>query len=480
MSPSSAPPRRARPLLLRARPLLLLACLLLPALAGERARAFCGFYVSSADTRLYNEASQVVLARDGNRTVMTMANDFRGDVRDFAMVVPIPTSLARGQVRVAERALIEQVDAYTAPRLVEYFDRDPCAERMMRESAVMSAPRAAVAPLGDARRDARALGVRIEASYTVGEYDILVLSAAQSDGLVTWLTRNGYRLPAGAAAIVGSYLRQGMRFFVAKVNLREQARGGYSRLRPLQVAYEHPRFMLPIRLGTVNAHGTQELFVYGLTREGRMETTNYRAVALPTDVDLPEFVQPGLADFYRTMFREQTRRQGGEVVFLEYAWDMAWCDPCAAEPPSHDALRQLGAAWLDDGRTDVFVTRLHVRYDAAHFPEDLMLKVTGNRTNFQGRYVLQRAWSGGADCPAARSYFSAELPQRREREVQALARLTGWKVADLRRRLPPIPEFRGQSAPQANPVPRRPPAAPRPSSERMWWERMWWERMWGD
>ena len=460
--------------------LLLFACLLLPALAGRPALAFCGFYVSSADTKLYNEASQVVLMRDGNRTVMTMANDFRGDVRDFAMVVPIPTSLARGQVRVAERALVERIDAYTAPRLVEYFDSDPCARHIARESAVMSAPPPMPAAMGDARRDARALGVRIEASYTVGEYDILVLSAAQSDGLVTWLTRNGYRLPAGAAPIIGSYLRQGMRFFVAKVNLREQARSGYSRLRPLQVAYEHPRFMLPIRLGTVNAQGTQELFVYGLTRNGRIETTNYRTVALPTDVNLPEFVQPDFADFYRTMFREQTRRQGGEVVFLEYAWDMAWCDPCAADPPSHDELRQLGVSWLGDAGTDVFVTRLHVRYDAAHFPEDLMLKVTGNRTNFQGRYVLQRAWSGEADCPEARSYFTGELPQRREREVQALARLTGWKVADLRRRLPRIPEFRGDPAPQAMPMPQRngampmPPRTPRPQAPaKPWWERLW-------
>ncbi len=486
-----------------------LLALLLPGLVlAMPAHGFCGFYVSSADTKLYNEASQVVLMRDGQRTVMTMANDFRGDVRDFAMVVPIPTALRREQINVADRALIEHIDAYTAPRLVEYFDSDPCRREVMYESARASAPTAAGSAAADMRREARALGVRIEASYTVGEYDILVLSAAQSDGLVTWLTRNGYRLPAGAAQIAGSYLRQGMRFFVAKVNLREQARSGFSRLRPLQIAYEHPRFMLPIRLGTVNANGPQELFVYGLTRTGRIETTNYRTVALPTDVNLPEFVQPSFADFYRTMFREQTRRANGEVVFLESAWDMTWCDPCAADALSPAELKQLGVFWLDaedrvpagrrvprpsmapafapGGPLDVFVTRLHVRYDAAHFPEDLMLKVTGNRTNFQGRYVLQRAWSGAADCPEARSYFSDELPRRREQEVQTLARLTGWKVADLRRRLPAIPEYRGHSNPAAAPerpvsrrvVPR--PVVPRPGTrqsppepDQPWWERLW-------
>ena len=55
-----------------------------------------------------------------------------------------------------------------------------------------------------------------------------------------------------------------MRFFVAKVNLKEQAKLGFSYLRPLQMAFESPKFMLPIRLGTVNADGPQELFVYAL------------------------------------------------------------------------------------------------------------------------------------------------------------------------------------------------------------------------
>ena len=44
-----------------------------PALLG-----FCGFYVAKADTKLFNQASQVVLVRDGDRTVLTMANDYQG------------------------------------------------------------------------------------------------------------------------------------------------------------------------------------------------------------------------------------------------------------------------------------------------------------------------------------------------------------------------------------------------------------------
>src|SRR5439155_6731012 len=108
----------------------------------------------------------------------------------------------------------------------------------------------------------------------IGEYDILILSAQESGGLETWLRRSGYRIPSGASAVLASYIRQGMKFFVARVNLKEQAKLGYTFLRPIQVAYESPKFMLPIRLGMVNAAGPEELVVYALTRRGRAEATN--------------------------------------------------------------------------------------------------------------------------------------------------------------------------------------------------------------
>src|SRR5262249_26022316 len=188
------------------------------------------------------------------------------------------------------------LDAYSAPRLVEYFDEDPCRPRPMPRVAMSIAERAAPSEAD------KSLGVTVEARYTVGEYDIVLLSAEQSTGLETWLRQNGYRIPPGAAPVLGSYIKQGMRFFVAKVNLQEQAKLGFSYLRPLQMAYESPKFMLPIRLGTVNADGPQELYVFTLTRKGRVETTNYRTIKLPTAMDLPVFVKQEFADFYRAMF----------------------------------------------------------------------------------------------------------------------------------------------------------------------------------
>src|SRR5438477_2198549 len=100
--------------------------LLLPLLAAQTALAFCGFYVAKADTKLFNQASQVVLARHEDKTVLTMANDFRGDPKEFALVVPVPTVLQRDQINVGDRAALQHLDAYSAPRLVEYHDPNPC------------------------------------------------------------------------------------------------------------------------------------------------------------------------------------------------------------------------------------------------------------------------------------------------------------------------------------------------------------------
>src|SRR5882672_5342556 len=91
-------------------------------LAAGPARAFCGFYVGKADASLFNKASQVILVRDGSRTVISMLSDYHGSLDEFALVVPVPQVLKEGQIHVGSRKLFEHIDAYSAPRLAEYYD----------------------------------------------------------------------------------------------------------------------------------------------------------------------------------------------------------------------------------------------------------------------------------------------------------------------------------------------------------------------
>src|SRR5262245_52427367 len=371
----------------------------LAAIAGPAA-AFCGFYVAKADSKLFNKSSKVVLTRDGNTTAITMASDYEGEPKEFAVVIPVPTFIERKQIGVVDMKSIDHLDGYTAPRLVEYHDSDPCIPIIMSR-AFRGAVQAAPSVVQSVRSEQRYRGVTVEANYDVGEYDVSILSATESDGLVNYLNDNGYKIPAGADAVLGSYIKQKMRFFIAKVNLDRMAKLGNSYLRPLQVRYETPKFMLPIRLGTVNANGPQDLIIYALTKNGRVETANYRTVKLPSDMDVPLFVKQEFGTFYKAMFERAVEREQMRAVFVEYAWDMGWCDPCAADPMSNKELVELGARWIgndDDAPyrrgqgANAYVTRLHVRYDGKTFPEDLALMETGDRGNFQGRYVLRHPW----------------------------------------------------------------------------------------
>ena len=411
---------------------------------SAEASAFCGFYVGKADTKLFNKASEVVIARQDNKTVITMANDFKGDVKEFAMVVPVPTVLGKDQIHVGDPAVLKHLADYSAPRLVEYFDENPCRRYELMEDPMGSMKNMAPASAPAKQERGKALGVTVEAQYTVGEYDILILSVKESHGLETRLSENGYRIQSDTSMVTQNYFKQRMKFVVAMVNLAEQSKLGFTHLRPLQIAFESTRFILPIWLGTVNAEGAQELLIYVLTKQGCVETTTYRTVRLPEAQELPLYVKDRFGEFYRDLFTQQVKRESERGVFLEYAWDMNWCDPCAANPLSTEELRSLGVFWQDNqngmqrGKAyspqglNVFLTRLHVRYDAAHFPEDLMFQKTSDRNNFQARYVLRHPWTGTEDCPAATAYRQ-QLRDRSEREAQTLASLTGWNIGEIRK-----------------------------------------------
>jgi hypothetical protein len=411
------------------------------AVAAGPASAFCGFYVAKADAKMFNKSSKVILTRNGQQTAITMASDYEGEPSEFALVVPVPTFIKREQINVVDTKTVDHLDAYTAPRLVEYFDPDPCQERVV---ALAMAPQpSTVAARGNPQPQYR--GVKVEARYDVAEYDVSILSAEESDGLIRWLTDNGYKIPRGAEPVIGSYIKQKMHFFVAKVNLKRMQDSGRAYLRPLQVRYETAKFMLPLRLGTVNADGPQDLVIYALTKKGRVEASNYRTVKVPSDVVVPLFVKDDFANFYKATFEHAVARENMHGVFVEYAWDMGWCDPCAAAPMSKAELAELGARWNDgDGAlanrlapgsgSDPYVTRLHVRYDAQSFPEDLNFIETSDREIFQGRYILHHPSTSTSACAAAKAYH-AMLPQRFKAEADNLANLTGWSRDEIAARI---------------------------------------------
>ncbi len=400
-------------------------------LFAASAQAFCGFYVAKADGELFNESSKVVFVRDDNRSVITMSSDYRGEPRDFALVVPTPRVLLREEIRTVEAETVKHLDEYTAPRLVEYFDHDPCSPPMLMAPTLSINSVMNESLSLDLEDRAKALGVTIEAQYAVGTYDILILGADESDGLATFLTSEGYQLPEGAEPVLKAYIDGGMKFFVAGVNLERHAASETKELPPLQISFTSDHFMLPIQLGKLNADGPQDALFFMLSRNGRVEPKNYTAVQLPSNFDVPLYIEEEFGPFYKAMFAEAAPDEGG--IVMEYAWDMAWCDPCAGDPLSNAELAELGVDWLPDAgvqQQNVYVTRLHARYTGDQMPEDVMFVETRDRSNFQGRYVMNHPFEGEMACDAAEGYVQ-QTRNRFQDEARRVARLTGWDEAEV-------------------------------------------------
>src|SRR5678815_382790 len=137
--------------------------------APHSSAAFCGFYVSGADAKLFNNATQVVMMRSGTRTVLSMQNNYQGPTEDFAMVVPVPVVLQKENVKTLPREIFDHVDRLSAPRLVEYWEQDPCAVDVDEEEAGGTGTRMALEEGRMGNKKKEDLGVKIEAKFTVGE-----------------------------------------------------------------------------------------------------------------------------------------------------------------------------------------------------------------------------------------------------------------------------------------------------------------------
>jgi uncharacterized protein (TIGR03382 family) len=433
--------------------------------APRDAAAFCGFYVGGADAKLFNNATQVALMREGTRTVLSMQNNYEGPAANFAMVVPVPVILQKENVKTLPKDIFEKLDKLAAPRLVEYWERDPCEQERKHEEMAMPMARGA-APAGAAPAKKADLGVTVEAQFTVGEYEIVILSAKDAGGLDTWLRQQKYTIPPGAEPYFRPYVQQGSKFFVAKVDASKVTFDkGMANLSPLRFHYDSDKFALPVRLGLMNANGPQDLIVHVLARNTRYEVANYPNVTIPTNLDVAENARESFGAFYTSLF-DRTIEKNPKAVVTEYAWDASTCDPCPLPALTYNELATLGADVLTTAdaptptpppggaprppsglpgkpmpspmpgppmmrrggfRPSGFViTRLHARYTKESLGEDLVFRaapaIMGGReqrgpqghleersrpseyaNNFQARYAVRHPWTGPIAC---------ESPQR--------------------------------------------------------------------
>lgn len=345
--------------------------------------AFCGTYVGDATAPVYNAKSEVAIARVGTTTTLTLGNDYSGQLSDFALVIPVPDVLGPEDVRTVLPELLEEAARYSEPRVVAYTCEDfyvapsgpslGCAEY----SVYMS---------DQAGGYADTAGANVEAEFTAGEYQLVVLSAEESAGLLSWLTNNGYTVSYDAEQMLQEYIDAGSYFLAAKVSF-ENLPDGQDFLSPLQITYSSEVFSLPVRLGTVNSPGEQDLIVYVLSdyAQGRVGVSNYPEADPPTDCMMREDATADFGTYYNTAFNAAIAGNTRASWVAEYGWAPYHCDPCVdGEALSDWAVMNLG---FPDGSQSAYFTRIHMRYTPAQVDQDLSFYFTGSTDTIQQRYV---------------------------------------------------------------------------------------------
>lgn len=311
-----------------------------------------GFVVGTTDAHPVSDAASVVVVREGARSVMTLAVDVVGPAAPLALVVPVPPELAKADVRVVPADVVDHLERFAGPRVVELVEQDPCADAADAGARGPAASAAAPQSLADkiAAWKARGGGPKAAAPApaaaasgpSTGDYEVTVLGAADSIGLDKWLEKNGYRLPEGAAAKLRRYTEGGNRFVVARIDGAKLAfEGGRAHLPPLSFTFEAEGVKVALGALAVSAADEIDVRVTVLARQ-RFDPTAGAAPPVPTGLALTPAAEGALGPFYAALTAATASHHKATFV-TEHAGSVGACAPCAAPPIAQGDLVALGA-----------------------------------------------------------------------------------------------------------------------------------------
>ncbi len=385
-----------------------------------------GFYLSKSDKKMFNRSSQIAMARDHHKTVLTILNDYLGESKEFAILIPLP-EIGKSDIRVLDQAPFDRLEEYSSPRLIKYFDEKVCPAGFEKELL-----QSKESPI-EANKASQKIKIKIE--YAEGKYEVLTAPANKNEELEDWLIEKGYKIPKQNFSAIEGYLNRKMKFILVKISLKEKVKSNFVFLRPIQIEFESPNFILPIPLTKTNDRFPQDVLIYLLTRQGRVEMTNFHNAPVPSQLDLPFYIERDFKGFYQAMLSEQFKKSEKKLIFTEYAGNVSEKNSDSRKNLSIEELRKLGVFWLDASNSkNVFVTRFHLYGENDYFPEILRFDESGNRETIHTNYILHYPYpiKKSEACPAVKEYRQ-KVAVRNEQEAKNLSELTGWPIENIRK-----------------------------------------------
>jgi hypothetical protein len=317
------------------------------------------------DGRAVSHVENVLLVREGRRTVVTYQTDYRGPAEPFAVLLAVPSPPLEGSSKVLSRGLFARLDRLTAPVLVEELEVDPCGKEPPPPR-----PHKAETP----------------AQASEQPFELLDLKKSK------------WRLPPGAEEALRAKVEQGWSIVSFKLDPAKLGmKHGELESPPLRVAFESDTFEVPM-VGRASDAEVHDLLVYVLARHTRYEAATRPNALAPTGLDLRQ----GAARFtsvYASLF--DRTREGGKIV-TEHVSEARGCEACL----SAKEILGLGADVLPAAPDEIarptfgsgfVITRLHGRWSAGEAPDALVLRAAATTTH-QPRFVIRRAWEKPVAC----------------------------------------------------------------------------------
>jgi len=258
--------------------------------------------------------TRVLVLREPGRSVVVLSPTVRGPAKPLALVVPLQTAAVES-LHTMPITLFDRTAKLTAPRLDEVWELDPCELHADRDSLPAPATAAPSVPAPGA-------------AITDGDYEISVLTAADSQAPGKWLSDHGYKLPEGAEPALNAAAKPGTLFAVARIDAskltfdKEQAR-----LPPLGFVVNGDG-ALPLRLASLGATSAHDLVIDVLSPNARVEAANLVNLAVPTNLDAIEDAMKDPDSLHRAVLDFAIEKTPGAAI-TEYAWLAASCDGCA-------------------------------------------------------------------------------------------------------------------------------------------------------
>jgi hypothetical protein len=439
----------------------LVALLIICISSSNSAYAVSAFFLSDISKKLTYENSVMVVSRDENRTVITLAPHYKYDGQALGILIPVPNLVSKTQIRFGSAELVEKIVDYTAPRIVPYQELDLCKS-------------------ADQQIERKLLIDKIGFSKGVAQPEVLNADALQIDlikaedfsetSVASFLHDKGFEVNKLQEPILKTYQDAGVEFILVSYNGGDADKGAI--IPPIQIAYESGNFILPLGLSSDVGAAAQDLTLIMLSREGLVVPKSLPVKPIGTGLDLPFYAVSEFEQSYQAIFDQALTSDNFQSMFLEYSGDVNWCPNCdLTKKLSAESLRALGVWWLDSPKktakkglpqpkadiNNVYVTRLHLR----HTDKTIFGKVTFEAKQDKSRFVVSynayKPYLKTPSCELGRLYKQGR-PAQYHREIQNFNKLTNVPVKEIKEKM----EAHGQSFDVL-----------KSTEESLWWERMW-------